>query len=87
METEKQAGTRTRSRRGAADRQSEDASGRQERIRVLAYQIYETRRSSGMLGDPVSDWLEAERQLSEEEPAKPRKSVARKQAAPSTRSQ
>jgi hypothetical protein len=36
-----------------------------ERVRILAYEIYESRRGSGMLGDPVSDWLEAERRLNE----------------------
>lgn len=42
-----------------------------ERIRILAYEIYETRQSSGMLGDPVSDWLEAERRLNEPAGSRP----------------
>lgn len=36
----------------------------EERVRVLAYQVYERRQSLGMAGDSYSDWLEAERLLS-----------------------
>jgi Protein of unknown function (DUF2934) len=36
-----------------------------EQVRDLAYEIYETRNASGVLGDPISDWFEAERLLRE----------------------
>lgn len=34
-----------------------------ERIRVLAYQLYERRQADGASGDAASDWIEAERLL------------------------
>lgn len=45
-----------------------------EEVRILAYEIYETRRDTGTLGDPESDWLEAERRLR----AKPARSSRRR---------
>lgn len=32
-------------------------------IRILAYDLYEQRRTDGGDGDAVSDWIEAERRL------------------------
>lgn len=57
-----QEGKRTRS--GSRRKPAEQQATRQEQVRDLAYEIYETRRTTGMLGDPVSDWLEAESRLS-----------------------
>jgi hypothetical protein len=35
-----------------------------ERIRERAYEIYRTRSASGGTGDAISDWVQAERELS-----------------------
>jgi hypothetical protein len=35
----------------------------EERIRVLAYQLYERRQADGASGDAATDWIEAERLL------------------------
>ena len=86
MEKQRQEAAKTGSRRRPDEPTTEDASTKQERIRVLAYQIYETRCSSGMLGDPVSDWLEAERQLADEKAAKSRRSANRNRSPAATRS-
>lgn len=50
---------------GARNRSAPLQPTDQEQIRDLAYEIYETRHATGVVGDPVSDWLEAERLLSE----------------------
>ncbi len=34
-----------------------------DRIRTRAYEIYEARKHSGVQGDALSDWLQAEREL------------------------
>ena len=39
----------------------------EEKIRILAYDLYEQRRADGLDGDAESDWMEAERQLLKEE--------------------
>lgn len=36
----------------------------QERVRRRAYEIYESRRSAGRDGNPILDWLQAEREFS-----------------------
>ena len=36
---------------------------REERVRVRAYLLFEARQHAGVPGDPVSDWLCAEREL------------------------
>jgi len=36
----------------------------EERIRRRAYLLFEERQHAGVPGDPVSDWLRAERELS-----------------------
>ena len=36
----------------------------EDEIRLLAYHLYQHRRDAGIAGDPASDWIEAERQLS-----------------------
>lgn len=36
----------------------------QERVRRRAYEIYEARRSTGRDGNPIVDWLQAEREFS-----------------------
>jgi hypothetical protein len=36
----------------------------QDEIRILAYDLYEQRQAEGEQGDEISDWIEAERQLS-----------------------
>ena len=35
-------------------------------VRERAYQLYETRLSDNRMGDPVSDWLQAEEQVRRE---------------------
>jgi len=35
----------------------------EERVRLLAYRLYERRQADGTPGDAASDWLEAERLL------------------------
>ncbi|HSG66566.1 MAG TPA: DUF2934 domain-containing protein [Gammaproteobacteria bacterium] len=35
----------------------------EERVRLLAYHLYERRQADGASGDAASDWLEAERLL------------------------
>lgn len=72
MERETERSSRTdASRRRARGRlrTQPQASEDPEQIRILAYEIYETRRASGALGDPISDWLEAERRLNEPDTA------------------
>ena len=39
-----------------------------ERIRVLAYHLYERRQADGAAGDAESDWIEAERRLANGKP-------------------
>jgi hypothetical protein len=34
-----------------------------EKIRERAYQIFESRSRNGLASDPVSDWLQAEREI------------------------
>lgn len=76
MERETERSTRTDTSRRRRDssqtraghpeqssRDPEQSTGDPERIRILAYEIYESRCTSGMLGDSISDWLEAERRL------------------------
>lgn len=42
----------------------------EERVRFQAYLLFEERQHAGVPGDPVSDWLRAERELSAaEDPA------------------
>lgn len=55
---------RTRSGR-AAKQQARRKPDRptEERIRVLAYQLYERRQADGASGDAATDWIEAERLL------------------------
>lgn len=73
MEKETERSRARKSSRGAATGRSpsptasegSSESPKTDRVRILAYEIYETRNSSGMLGDAVSDWLEAERRLTE----------------------
>lgn len=45
--------------------QAEEPS--EEDIRILAYRLYERRQEGGIDGDAASDWIEAERQLREDE--------------------
>jgi len=43
----------------------------EEEIAIRAYGLFQERSQSGNLGDPESDWLEAERQLqAEKKPAR-----------------
>lgn len=35
----------------------------EQRIRERAYRIYEARRKEGVPGDPVTDWVRAEQEL------------------------
>lgn len=41
----------------------EAARPTEDRVRVLAYQLYERRQADGIAGDAAADWLEAERLL------------------------
>jgi hypothetical protein len=54
------AGAKTRSRKKTPLQPDAD------RVALRAYFIGERRRSLGILGDPTSDWLQAERELLEE---------------------
>lgn len=36
----------------------------EDQIRIYAYHLYEQRREDGLTGDAASDWIEAERRLS-----------------------
>ena len=66
---------------GPAAEDSNESQG-PDRIRILAYEIYETRSSSGMLGDAVSDWLEAERRLAEAKTPEPATSPRKRSRRP-----
>lgn len=78
-ETERNRKTDPSRRRGSGRSKTRpESEGEAERIRILAYEIYETRRSGGMLGDPVSDWLEAERRLNDAGTVDPAKGGTRR---------
>ena len=57
-------------REGRARKETPKRSGapptklREEEIRLLAYDLWERRSASGIVGDPAGDWLQAERLLS-----------------------
>ncbi len=54
-------GRRSRTTAGRSRTTAVSAAGLEERIRERAYYIYLERR--GAAGDPVADWLQAEREI------------------------
>lgn len=59
--TPDRAATRTQASAGPGAIPASDES---ERIRRRAYEIYESRRAAGRDGNPIIDWLQAERECS-----------------------
>lgn len=57
-------GERTMTAKGSK-RAGKRAAPSEEDIRVHAYQLYERRRADGVEGDAASDWIEAERELTQ----------------------
>jgi hypothetical protein len=57
------AGTRERPTKQSKARPQDQTTRSEEEVRILAYQLYERRSTGGADGDPISDWVEAERLL------------------------
>lgn len=57
------AGAHERPTKRSKAKPEKQATPSDEEVRILAYQLYERRSAHGLDGDPVADWVEAERLL------------------------